>query len=73
MRSTLAVDRMSIRQLFDRARVLIDRASPLRNQGPQDLDLCLQQLEAVLNEIELRGDQLTFVPPVPRAGQEATS
>lgn len=60
----LAVEHMSVPQLWDRAGVLIDRCHPLRNQGPQDLDAQLQQLQAVLQEIKLRGEQLTFMPEV---------
>jgi hypothetical protein len=69
MPNRLAVEHMSIQQLWDRASVLIDRAHPLRNQGAQDLDVSLQQLQAVLQEIKLRGEQLSFMPEPSRTLQ----
>jgi hypothetical protein len=53
---------MTDRALWDRAFVLIHWATPEENQGPQDLDLILDQLKFVLKEIELRGQQLSLVP-----------
>lgn len=70
MKRRLEVERMTDRQLWDRAFMLIGRAGPLQNQGPHDLDLTLKQLDAVLDELKLRGKQLTLVPepdgPEPR-------
>jgi hypothetical protein len=62
MRRQLAVDRMGSRALWDRARVLIGQAHPLQNRGPKDLEVTLYGLQAVLNELEARGQQLTLVP-----------
>lgn len=62
MKRTLAADRMSRRALWDRVFVLTYRARPLVNQGPQDLDLTLQQLEVCLHELKLRGEQLSLMP-----------
>lgn len=66
MRSSLAVERMTTTQLWGRASLLIHQAHPLRNEGPLDLEVCLEQLQAVLQEIQLRGEQLQlFTPPAP--------
>jgi hypothetical protein len=62
MKRRLEVERMTDRQLWSRAFMLIGRAGPLQNQGPHDLDLSLKQLDAVLNELKLRGKQLALVP-----------
>lgn len=62
MKRRLEVDRMTDAALWARAYLLIGRAGPLQNQGPHDLDLSLQQLKAVLDELHLRGKQLTLVP-----------
>jgi hypothetical protein len=62
MRRQMAVDRMGSRALWDRARVLIGQAHPLQNRGPKDLEISLYQLQAVLNELEARGQQLVLVP-----------
>jgi hypothetical protein len=72
MRSNLAVDRMTTQQLWDRAFLLIGRSMPLMNQGPKDLHVSLSQLEAVLDEIKLRGEQLElFTPPPPGPPHES--
>lgn len=72
MRNNLAVERMTTGQLWDRAFLLIGRAMPLMNQGPKDLHVSLSQLEAVLQEIQLRGEQLElFTTPPPRPPHEA--
>lgn len=58
MHRRLEPERMTDSQLWDRATLLIDRAGPLHNRGPQDLDLSLQQLKAVLEELHFRAHQL---------------
>jgi hypothetical protein len=62
MKRRLEVERMTDQALWDRAFILIGRAGPLQNQGPHDLDLTLKQLDAVLDELKLRGQQLALVP-----------
>jgi hypothetical protein len=57
---------MTDRALWDRAFVLIHWATPEQNQGPQDLDLVLEQLKFVLKELELRGQQLALFGENPR-------
>lgn len=69
MRNKLAVERMTEQQLWDRAFVLVGRLMPLKDQGIQDRDVSCQQLQAVLQEIKLRGEQLQLFPatkPDPR-------
>jgi hypothetical protein len=63
MPSTVAVDRMSDQQLWDRIGTLIHRARWPVNQGPQDLNLTLDQLHATFQELKLRGQQLELLPP----------
>lgn len=66
MRRRLAPDRMAERALWDRAYILVRRAYPLVNNGPKDLEITLDQLHAVLKEIQLRGQQLSLLPEDPR-------
>jgi hypothetical protein len=63
MRNQLAVERMTTTQLWDRAFLLVGRLMPLMDQGPADREISCQQLEAVLDQIKLRGYQLEFFPP----------
>jgi hypothetical protein len=66
MRNSLATDRMTVEQLWDRAFLLVGRLMPLLDQGPKDREVSCHQLEAVLYEIQLRGDQLQlFTAPAP--------
>lgn len=65
-RRRLEVPRMTDRALWERARLLVERAGPSQNRGPQDLNITLQQLQAVLYELELRGQQLSLLPPLER-------
>jgi hypothetical protein len=66
MKRRLEVDRMSTQQLWDRAFLLVGRLMPLLDEGPKDREVSCQQLEAVLDEIKLRGDQLQlFTAPAP--------
>jgi len=65
MKSHLAVERMSDRMLWQAARGLVSMASPRKNFGPLDLQYTLDRLDAVLNEIQLRGQQLELVPAPP--------
>lgn len=58
----LAVDRMSLPQLFRRADVTLTNCRPLNHRGPKDLDISLNELQAILQEIEMRGQQLQLVP-----------
>lgn len=53
---------MTTRQLWGRVFGLIDQARPIRNFGPQDLDNTLENLKFALEEIQLRGEQLTLLP-----------
>lgn len=62
MRSRVEVSLMTESALWERALLLVRRASPLENQGPKDLDVTLQQLEAVLYELKSRGQQLSLLP-----------
>jgi hypothetical protein len=63
VRAKLEPGRMTNAQLWARAEALVVRALPAFNYGPQDLEITLYQLQAVLNEIKLRGDQLALIPP----------
>lgn len=73
MPSTIAVDRMGDQQLWDRIGVLIHRARWPVNQGPEDLNLTLDQLHACFQELKLRGQQLELLPPVAKVDQPAES
>lgn len=62
MRNDLAIDRMSLGQLWDRAFTLIHWCMPLQYGSLQELELLLNQLEAVLQELKLRGEQYALFP-----------
>lgn len=62
MRSSLDPERMTTEALWDRAFLLIGWAMPSVSQGPLDQKAILEQLEAVLENIQLRGDQLELFP-----------
>jgi hypothetical protein len=64
---------MTDRALWDRAYILIGWAMPAMSQGPSDQKLVLEQLEAVLDEIQLRGQQLElFTAQIPGPPDETT-
>lgn len=73
MRNTLATEYMTEGMLWDRAFILIGRCMPLENLGAKDLEVSLNQLEAVLDEIKLRGKQLELLAPAtPHQPDEAS-
>jgi hypothetical protein len=72
MKPQMLPDRMTDDQLWTRGFTLIARAHPLSHQGPQDLEVTLQQLEAIFKELHLRGQQLALMPEPQRAGQPRT-
>jgi hypothetical protein len=73
MRNNLAVERMTTTQLWDRAFLLVGRLMPLLDQGPKDREVTCHQLEAVLDQIKLRGDQLQLLTaPTPCPPHETT-
>jgi hypothetical protein len=62
MRNKLVPEKMSYRQLWGRAYVLIDYATPSVSTSPRGQKLALDQLKTVLKEIELRGEQYQLFP-----------
>jgi hypothetical protein len=62
MPSQLAPDQMSDSALWRRVFALVARARPSINTGPQDLEVALDQLEACLQELQARGQQLSLLP-----------
>lgn len=63
MRSKLVPERMSYRQLWSRAYLLVGYATPSTSSTPRGQTIALDQLKAVLKEIELRGEQYQLFPP----------
>lgn len=73
MRNGLAVERMTVPQLFRKAFALIRDVSPLSPLTFHERDAAVGQLYAVLDEIQLRGDQLQLsTPPAPSPPDEAS-
>jgi hypothetical protein len=73
MRNGLAVDQMSIEQLWATAFRLVRDVAPLSPLTFHERDASIGLLYTVLNQIELRGEQLQlFTPTTPYQPDEAS-
>jgi hypothetical protein len=61
-RARLVVERMSDKALWGRAFVILAHAHPVNNRGPKDLEALLEELDLVLHQLKLRGQQLSLLP-----------